>query len=350
MSILKGVKLFATGKWNGELFTKEHIASMVAAFKELKMVHAVPLKFGHNGKQEMTDGQPALGWVSAVYASSDGETLLGDFEDVPEIVMAAFKARRYRKLSIEMAQGVNYKGKDYLAILSGVALLGADIPAVNTLGDLEQYIPKEAFASDSLAVFTIDEPNYKPTKQKEGIMPTELEALTKRLDDMAAKFETQATSNATLRKENDELKTKFSTLEAETKKKDAETKTAKVSVARAGVTEFFDAAVKKEVITPAQRTAFFKVLRVEDDDAVLTIEKDDMMALLPEGAKAMFTKQTGKSGGNETDLAPDVELSAKVSELMGTNPNLNHFTATNLAMQANPKLAERYRDMNGEVA
>ena len=64
----------------------------------------------------------------------------------------------------------------------------------------------------------------------------------------------------------------------------------------------------------------------------------------------MFTKQTGKSGGNETDLAPDVELSAKVSELMGTNPNLNHFTATNLAMQANPKLAERYRDMNGEVA
>ena len=344
MSVLKGVKIFAEGVWNGAKYGTEHMQSMVKSFSELYKIHKVPLKFGHNPEQKITDGLPALGWVDRVYMSEDNKVLLADFTDVPDLVARAIKARRYRKLSIEMDMGVEHKGKKFMSVLSGVALLGADIPAINTLDDLEQYIPKEEFTSDSLAVFTIDEPNFEP-KQEESYDMDDLKEMKDELAKFSAKLDDQSKENAELRDENKTLKANFSALEAEKKAKEDEAQAATVKAARESITAMFDTAVKAELITPAMRTAFFSVLRVDDDESVVKISADDVKALLPEGGKALFTADTGKEGGAD-ERAPAEIVTEKAYAAQSTNGSLSFAAAVEQVLRSDHKLAVAYRDQN----
>lgn len=346
MKSLKGVRIFSEGFWNGRQWTKKHLQSMVDAFSALESVHKVPLKFGHNTKQPVTDGQPALGWVDNVYLSEDKKTLMADFSNMPDIVFKAIKAKLYRKLSIEMRLGVKHKAQEFMSVLSGVALLGADIPAVNTLGDLENYIPEGEFSADDAVVFELEEPTLTETKEGKE-MPED--NVAKQLEKFEARLKVVEDENTALKAENDQLKKDKDSAEAKFATQEAAAKAEKVKTARDEVTKIFDTAVKKEVITPAMRTAFFKVLNVENDDAVLAIGKEDIQALLPEGAQKLFTVDTGhEDGDGGTGMTPDEELSQKAYELMSNNGKLDFAAATEQVMRSDKKLATAYRDMNVE--
>lgn len=132
-------EVFAPGTWNGLTFTRADLDDIARNFVALNPYHKVPLKLGHNTKQPLTDGQPALGWVSNVYVGT-GDKLFAVAMDVPTVVMNAIKSKLYRKVSIELDIDVQHKGKFYRYVLSGVALLGAEIPAVNVLADLDKYL------------------------------------------------------------------------------------------------------------------------------------------------------------------------------------------------------------------
>lgn len=95
----------------------------------------MPLKLGHNGDQPLTDGQPALGWVSRVYR--DGRKLLADFIDMPTSIYEMVKAGLYKFVSVELAKNVLAGTREIPWVLDAVALLGADQPAVGTLKDLQ---------------------------------------------------------------------------------------------------------------------------------------------------------------------------------------------------------------------
>lgn len=136
------VEIFAVGRWNGMEFTAEDLMDFANSFHNLKEVHKVPLKMGHNGEQPFTDGQPALGWVDDMWFSKDIGKLVAKFIDMPKIVYDAMKAKLYKHVSIEADFGVEHNGNFYNNVLSGVALLGADIPAVNTLQDLQAFMSK----------------------------------------------------------------------------------------------------------------------------------------------------------------------------------------------------------------
>ena len=144
-------EIFAVGKWNGMPFTKDDLASIAKNFDSFRDLLKVPLKFGHNDEQPMTDGQPALGWVDRVWI--DGDKLMAEFADMPSKVMDAIRKKLYRKVSVELDIGVNHKGREYDYVLSGVALLGADIPAVSVLADLDHYMMRRAFSSGHRATF-----------------------------------------------------------------------------------------------------------------------------------------------------------------------------------------------------
>ena len=58
---------------------------------------------------------------------------MATFADMPDIVFEAISKKRYRKVSIELDKDATHKGETFKWILSGVALLGAVLPAVNTL-------------------------------------------------------------------------------------------------------------------------------------------------------------------------------------------------------------------------
>lgn len=135
------VEAFAAGTWNGDKYTVEDLQAMVANFQALGETVKPPVKLGHNEKQLkeiMQDGQPALGWVKSLRCVKD--KLIATLTQVPDIVYKAIKAGRYKRVSSEIYWNYKQGGKVFDKVFAGLALLGADIPAVSTLADLEAYL------------------------------------------------------------------------------------------------------------------------------------------------------------------------------------------------------------------
>ena len=217
MNELIGREIFAVGKWNGMEFSEADLDDIVLNFNNLKDVHRVPLKFGHNDEQPMTDGQPAIGWVSRVFR--EGKKLYADFVDMPRTLMEAVKNKLYRTVSVELLFDVDHKGNKFGHVLDAVALLGADHPAVNTLADLDALLATrtsfaggrrlcfetvagkkrtvcDAYRSKSIdrEDFSMDEKQLKQfvsdaIAEKVGPLEKDLEVVTKERDEFRAKAE-----------------------------------------------------------------------------------------------------------------------------------------------------------------
>lgn len=336
-------EMFAVGKWNGYEFSVEDLNGIASAFTVLKDVHKVPLKFGHNDTQPMTDGQPALGWVDRVYVENN--KLMGEFTDVPDIVRKAMEKKMYRKVSVELDIGVQHKGKEYAYVLSGVALLGADIPAVNTLADLSAYLGDSSLAAarmekgtrlacTSRLAFSAVQGNVK-----EGLK-MEKDEVQKMISDATKPLVEQLT------KAQDEAK-KFAAekaqLEAELKKVNDADKTVKVKMAREQVTKIIEDGVKAGSITPAQREQFSKLLRVDNDDEVTKIDMEAVKVMVNGEKKMSYNKETGKDG-SEDRIFEDAgeELDRLAKEEMDKVPTMKYSRALEVAMIRNKELASEY--------
>ena len=111
MPDLKNREIFAIGKWNGMDFDESDLDDIVENFNRLNEIHRVPLKFGHNKEQAITDGQPAIGWVSSVMHQNG--KLFADFTDLPRTVFEAIKKKMYRTVSVELLFDVDHNGNRY---------------------------------------------------------------------------------------------------------------------------------------------------------------------------------------------------------------------------------------------
>jgi hypothetical protein len=135
------VEVLSAGTWNGDTFTRADLREIAANFARLGRQVRVPLKFGHDDGQTLlgqADGDPALGWVSALEVR--GDRLVATFNQVPPLVRQAVEAGLYRHVSSEIAYQVKFHGERIGKVLVGVALLGADLPAVSNLADLGAYL------------------------------------------------------------------------------------------------------------------------------------------------------------------------------------------------------------------
>jgi len=336
------VEIFAVGKWNGMEFTADDLQNIAAAFNTLQDNHRVPLKFGHNNEQPVTDGQPALGWVKKVWV--DGAKLFATFADVPAIVMEAIKKKLYRNVSIELDLDVMYKSQHYPAVLSGVALLGADIPAVNTLKDLTHYMGRGAgFSAGRRAVFSAVAGN----QPKENVM--DLEKLTAKVAELSSTVATFTADNAKLKAENAELAAKVAKFEADNKASEAAATKGRLEAKRTEVLAILEDGVKGAAITPAQRETFKKALRVDDDAAVQAIDVESVKAMVGP-AKKQFSREQAAAGaaagaGEKTTLRADQELVVRCKELVGKGEAKTIAEARGLVFARDPELADRYVNM-----
>ena len=316
------VEIFAVGKWNGMAFTVEDLNKMAETFEALKDVHRVPLKFGHNDEQQMTDGFPALGWVSKVWVDDgkDGSPkLMAEFSDVPEIVDAAMKKKLYKNVSIELDLDVKHMERKFDFVLSGVALLGADIPAVNTLADLTAYMGRDSLVASRREQFTAITTNY----QREIDMD-----LQKQLDEMTAKF-------SKLEGENTALKA-----DAESKA-DAE-KTQAIKFHRETITAKFEKAVKEDKLLPAQRDSFSKIIGLDDDVRVMAVTEAQVDELIASTSSDFSTEEKGeKKNKKEGDANPSLELDVQAKKFQAER-NIPYAQALDAAMLANPELASAH--------
>jgi hypothetical protein len=133
---IEGVEVFSVGVHNGDRYTDEDLNEMVEAFNENAKTMRPYLKLGHTEKQTLLqkDGLPAAGWIGKLYRK--GEKLVADFIDIPEKIYQLLKRGAYRNVSAEIFWDINFNGKKYHRMLSGVALLGADTPALASLDDI----------------------------------------------------------------------------------------------------------------------------------------------------------------------------------------------------------------------
>lgn len=137
---LKDVELAHTGTFNASTgrikFSREDFDDMVDAAKELAGKVAFPVKLGHNEKQQLLqeDGLPAAGWIENV--RREGNSLIGDLMKVPAKIAGIIKAGGLRKRSIEAMRNAELAGQRFKFVLTGLALLGEELPAVDSLDDI----------------------------------------------------------------------------------------------------------------------------------------------------------------------------------------------------------------------
>ncbi len=179
---LKGVELLAVGTWDGQgcpkggcEFTRQHIDQAVKAGKELQGAFDAPVKLGHDDDQKLlqTDGYPAAGWVKNLRRV--GEKLVGDLMKVPEKVAELIDAGAYRKRSVELKEDYEVDGTTYPLVLTGLALLGADLPAVEGLSDITKLY-------QSLAL-TLDDDAHVVMFEEDDGEPADVDTLIAELND-----------------------------------------------------------------------------------------------------------------------------------------------------------------------
>lgn len=351
---LKGVELFRTGRWNDiKNFTRGDLTAMAASFAELKLAGRVPLKLGHNEEQPLTDGQPALGWLDRLWLDDD-DVLRGDFTQMPKIVYDAVKNGLYNFVSVELLRDVAYQGSEYPWVLSAVALLGADIPAVSGLKGLQALAMsrKIGFRSGARLTFTREvnhNGDYTMGQEKDPSM----QEILQRLDGLSGKVEKLTSDNATLTADNSRLKKEASDREATILAE-------KVRERRTAIKERFDRAITDKVIRPSSRELFEKQSAFKDDKTVLDISLDNVETFIKENTVEGY-RPPNKSGdggrdsrGDEEEgddnAPPDIRVrNLAFSEVQKSGGKLTHFEATKKVLRANPKLAEDYRNQPGQT-
>lgn len=329
------VEIAAAGRWNSASagwveITREHLQGIAAAFNELRSTVKPMIKLGHNNKQPLikgSDGHPALGWADNVKVV--GNKLVATFKDVPDILYDAIQAKRYSRVSVELDRNVKVSGKKYDFVLTAVGLLGADIPAINTLADLQTYMSSDKLDGEHL-VFTDFE-------KERTMSDKELETITARL----TKLETEVKET---NDENVELTAQVKSLteERDALKADAEERSNTESLA--AFTASVDALVKDGVMLPAQRDEMIKLYSPESADlltkqvAVFSVGKKAGPSSDEQGTN--FTNDDGSG-----DKSPDVQV-VELARKRANADKIEFSAAVAIVLSENTDLAKAYSAMN----
>ena len=132
-----GVEIFDVGTWNGVKYSDQDLDEMVANFNELKAEgYDFPIKLSHDPDQQLISNSelPAAGYIARLYRG--GTKLVADLTRVPEKVKQVVDLGAFRMVSTEIYGKVQLLGKTWKNVVSAIAFLGAEIPAVGTLDDI----------------------------------------------------------------------------------------------------------------------------------------------------------------------------------------------------------------------
>jgi len=147
MKKITGVKIFAAGTWTDSAgvtrdWTNEDLDKMVEAFTA-GVPAVVPLKCGHTSDgfnrriaealevpvETITgeQGQGQIGLGKMISLERKGSLLIAGFDNIPEPISNLCEGGQYSTVSVEIEDVVG----DFGPVITGVALLGAEEPAVD---------------------------------------------------------------------------------------------------------------------------------------------------------------------------------------------------------------------------
>lgn len=338
-------EIFSVGRWNGMDFTIEDLRVMKSSFDTLKDVFQIPLKLGHDEEQPLTDGLPAFGWVTNVMLNETKSPpkLEAEFEIESPVVMKAIEMGLYKNVSVEIDIGVTYKKERFEFVLTGVALLGAELPAVNNLNDLGKFFTK----SDAThAEFSVDKHLAFTFNDKGDFDMDEVKKLQEQMAEMNAKFTKVSEASDVVSKENEELKKANDEQEKKIIEFTKAQEEALYSEKKTKVEQTLETLVKAKAMTPAAREQFTKDI-TEDNIDTKTEVAEVLASTLNINLDDSETGMQKKFGADESTESPDKLICAKAEELMLANPKLLYSTATEQAHKLLPEASKAWAAMDG---
>jgi hypothetical protein len=335
-------EIFSVGIWNGMKFELNDLKDIAKSFAALQEVIRVPLKLGHDDNQPLTDGLPAIGWVESVTLNEakDPPKLEAEFRIISPEVIRAIELEMYQSVSIELDLGVTYKDSDFNFVLTGVALLGAQLPAVNNLNDIGKYFKRKeselTFSKAETLHFNFN--NEDKTMSDEKLNNLQ-EQITKLTDGIAlSKEETEKVNS-----ENEKLKAKVAKFE-----KDAADSAYKAQ--RADIESQLETLVKQNKILPSVRETFTKDISVENIDSKATAAKMMFDSLISAKDKAVDSEENGQHQdfSRDTSEAADAQLH-RVAKQAQLEKKLSYTEAVEFALVSNPELATAWAEQDGYI-
>jgi len=239
---LRDVPIFDTGKWNGDKYEERDLDEMVESFHEIGSKIKPYVKLGHDSGQKLLqkDGFPAAAWITGIRRK--GKQLFADFSNMPKKIYELVARKAYGRVSSEIYWNLKEGGKTYRRVLKGVALLGADTPALTSLDDFINLYTETEMQFENLKSYD----NMETDMEKEHIEQIENELKKYKIE------------NEKLEKENQELKSYSERVEYEKKHAEADA--------------YIEKAIEEGRITPAQKDYF---LAIAMDSSVKSYSKDN---------------------------------------------------------------------------
>lgn len=171
---IHGLEILSVGTWDGMgcpvggcEFTHAHLDKAVE-FLVSNPNHRAPVKLGHGTQSILkSGGMPAAGYITKLWRQ--GDKLLADIEDVPARLAELFKRGAWRNRSAELSWINDEEGNPTQVKITGLALLGSVIPAVQNLADIEALYTRLSMSVDDGSVAVMfeakDEPQLSPADE-----------------------------------------------------------------------------------------------------------------------------------------------------------------------------------------
>lgn len=356
---IKGVEIFSTGKHRGSDtidITDTDLDQMVASFETLASQDGFKpvLKLGHEDTQKyfgQRKGAPNLGFVERIWR--EGNKILADFGNVPDAIIDMIKQRRYNAVSIEMFPKAEIQGKTFANVLTAVALLGAELPAVKGLKELAAYLFEiDEISGQRIALEYSDDYDKSKSNASDKIQASEEDGMFKQ-EQVDALIETA------VNKAKSEIKAEFEGKVADLEKQ-VETLTGERDTAKNALKEYADATRKGEfeaIVDAAIKDG--KILPKQKDEVMALAESLSGQVKFGDGEKSateifkslldgmgkkvdLSEKGTSDPASKETSDDAMNEVDARARKLMSENTDIDYRQAFHTVLDQNEELKQRY--------
>lgn len=348
MATISNLEIFGAGTHNASTgkvtVSEQDLDAMVDAFAAFQSTNVVKphLKLGHEESQKwfgQKQGFPSLGWIDKVWRV--GKKLFADISDVPEVLVDMIRQGRYHNVSAEVYMDIEHDGKKFSHVLSAVALLGVEMPAVSDLAGLAAALFKTEVNqfSGKVATALTKEVHMFTQEQVDSLIAAAVAKVT---------GEVEAKSSAEIA----DLKLKLDVSDKAKLAASAELDTVRAAAAQAEATALVDGAIKDGKLLPKQRDFALAFLSAKDNKIKFGKDEKSSAAMfkdfLEAQGKVLDTTESG-SGKNKkveySNAADEVDQKAKELVSADTTGKLQYSAAFKKVLSDDPALKDRYSEL-----
>jgi hypothetical protein len=248
----------------------------------------------------------------------------------------------YKNVSVELDLGVTYKKDKYDFVLTGVALLGAELPAVNNLNDLGKFF---SVSGEAKALYKSSNKHMTFTFDKKETNMDEVKKLQEEVAKLTANFSKMSEKSEEVSKENLELKNSIADKDAKIKEFEEKSAKAEFSRKQDEIKTNLETMVKAGKMTPASRDKFSKDVSEDNIDTKLAavITMAEALEVDLDADEQGYSRDFGKEAAKGS---PD-EILHNEAQKIKVEKSIPYSQALEFAMKANPEAANAWVALDG---